>query len=266
MPTRKLSSYEKNHLRKFGKSNINIADYAETPVEYITGKVEFYSRIFDINQDTLIPRIETEELVKLALNYLIKNNYKKINIADIGTGCGAIGISLFLELEKLNITSEIYLSDISEKALKVAKVNAKKLINQNISAKGRPASGWKIFKSDLLTNYPKNQKFDLILANLPYIPSERINYLDSSVKDYEPHIALDGGPDGLKHIRKLLKQAKNRLKPRGKIILEIDHTHTLNELENISAFSTKGRPASGWKVEIKLDNFERSRFAILSLR
>ena len=258
MNSRILTPYERTHLSRFGKNDININDYGEMPVEYITGKVEFFGRVFEINQDVLIPRIETEELINLALNNLPPSTSHiphSLVIADVGTGCGAIGITLSLELSKLKIPHQIYLSDISEAAIQIAKNNAKKLLSQLLLHPSPFTLHPQIFQSDLLVNYPNDLKFDLIIANLPYIPTARLAYLESSVTDYEPNLALDGGPDGLKYIRQLIKQAEKRLLPDGKILLEIDHTHSLYELKVMN---------KKLKVEVKLDSFERSRFAILT--
>ena len=86
-------------------------------------------------------------------------------------------------------------------------------------------------KSNLFDSYLKNLKFDLIVANLPYIPSARIPKLPESVKDFEPHLALDGGSDGLKLINKLIAQSQSRLKPKGVLLLEIDETHKIKDLK-----------------------------------
>jgi release factor glutamine methyltransferase len=217
--TRKLSPYEQTHLARFDKRDINIKDYGETPVEYITGKADFYNRVFSVNEQVLIPRIETEELVDLAVAEAkrLKAELAKdtLVIADVGTGSGAIGVTLSLELNQ-----HVYISDISEKEVAVAQKNA-----DNLGAHVTTLA------SDLLTGYPENITFDVLLANLPYIPQQRIDSLASSVKDYEPHVALSGGPQGLSLIHRFLKQAADMLAPTGVIFLEVDHTHTsVNEL------------------------------------
>jgi len=93
---RQLSPYEKTHLARFGQGQINLADYGEMPVEYITGQVEFSGRVFKINQQVLIPRLETEELVQIAVDLAVKKSSRRdqLVIGDIGCGCGAIGITL----------------------------------------------------------------------------------------------------------------------------------------------------------------------------
>ncbi|MBT3249756.1 MAG: peptide chain release factor N(5)-glutamine methyltransferase [Candidatus Pacebacteria bacterium] len=243
--TRKLSPYEKTHLQRFGKGDIDIADYGEMPVEYITGKVEFGEQVFEVNKNVLIPRVETEEFVNLALEKIEK---EEVTIADVGCGSGAIGISVWLELQKKTVATQMYLSDISAEAIKVTKRNVSNLIEEDENIK--------IFKSDLLESYPKDVKFDLIMANLPYIPSGRVAILDESVRKYEPHLALDGGEDGLKHIERLIKQAKDRLNPGGVILLEVDYTHDDEYLRRKLALDDM-------QLETKQDQFQRMRFAII---
>lgn len=202
----------------------------EKPLEYITGFADFYKRRFIVSQDILIPRIETEEIIKIVLDHYQPE--KEYIIADVGTGSGCIGITLALELPN----SKIYLSDISPKALKIASKNAHKHLT----------SFPPIFLSNLLSDYPSDLLFDVIVANLPYIPTTRIPKLPKSVRNFEPKIALDGGPDGLKLINKLITQLPLHLKPNGLAILEIDDTHK------------KFFP----NYEVKKDQFGRDRFLI----
>jgi methylase of polypeptide subunit release factors len=107
--------------------------------------------------------------------------------------------------------------------------------------------------------------FDLIVANLPYIPSRRIKNLPSSVKDFEPHLALDGGKGGVESINRLIAQLPRYLKPEGVAILEIDDTHTLRKFKTppASPEAVRGRANSKFKMEIKKDRFGRNRFLIL---
>ncbi|MBU0578525.1 peptide chain release factor N(5)-glutamine methyltransferase [Patescibacteria group bacterium] len=246
--TRQLSPYEKTHLQRFGKGNINIANYDEMPVEHITGKVEFGGQVFEVNENILIPRVESEELINLALEKINGAKKEKIVIADIGCGSGAIGISLWLELQKIKVNAELYLSDISVTALTVTQKNVNTLIGKSNQVH--------ILKSDLLKNYPEDIKFDLIMANLPYIPTERIQVLDESVKKYEPHLALDGGSDGLKYIKKLIIQAKNRLNPGGVILLEVDYTHD-------EEFLRQNLLLKGLQLRVARDQFQRTRFVVI---
>ncbi len=252
---RHLSPYEYNHLLRHDIDPTQIDTYGEMPVEYITGHVEFGGQDFEVTAETLIPRIETEELVDLAFKELqtpaTTSPGESLVVGDVGTGCGAIGISLMLKaLRKPLLTSlEFYLSDISPEAIKVARQNSQRLL----PAGAQPSLTF--LTSDLLTNYPTDFQADLLVANLPYIPTDRIQSLESSVKDFEPSLALDGGEQGLSLIERFLKQVPAHLKPGGKVILEIDYTHTAEELQ---AFQPQ------LQVSIITDQFLRQRFAIMS--
>lgn len=199
------------------------------PPEYTRGLAKFYKRDFIVSPAVLIPRIETEEIIEQ-----VPANAKLI--ADVGTGSGCLGISL---AEKYPAAT-VYISDISNEALSIAR--------QNIQTKNVI-----ILKSNLLSGYPVNLLFDVIVANLPYIPSKRISRLLAAIRKYEPHLALDGGPDGATLINQLIKQLPTRLKPGGLAVLEIDDTHTLKVFDLPESFSG----------EIKKDRFERNRFIIL---
>lgn len=172
------------------------------PIQYITERVHFFGLIFEIKPSVFIPRPETEILIETAIN-LFKN--KKAIIFDIGTGSGVIGISLAKNL----CNSFVYASDIIDLAL--AKRNAKIHKVQNI----------KFIKASLFSSF-KYKKADLIISNPPYISTKEIEKLQPEIKFYEPHIAIDGGKDGLFFIRKIIKEAPNYLKKDGKLLLEID--------------------------------------------
>ena len=173
------------------------------PIAYIIKEKEFWSKNFFVSQDTLIPRPETELMIEKLIKIFKE---KKISILDMGTGSGCILISLLSELN----TSDGAGIDISKKALFVAKKNAKRhqVINR-ISFQNRSLDS------------KFNQKFDLIVSNPPYIKSDDIKNLTIDVKRYEPIIALDGGNDGLDLIKKVIYKAKNILKKRGMLALEI---------------------------------------------
>jgi release factor glutamine methyltransferase len=213
-----FSPYELNLLRQWAK-DVDPKSIGEKPVEYVTGHTEFCGLDFLVTQDTLIPRIESEQIVDLALKYIEGHSLAHPTIADIGTGSGCLGLSLASKLSKMNTPYSIFLSDISPRALKVADLNAQRLLHspENIF----------FIESNLLESYPQI-KFDLILANLPYIPSKNIHNLDSSVKDFEPKLALDGGKEGNLYINALLSKLPQFLNKRGRAIFEIDDTHTLD--------------------------------------
>lgn len=245
---RRLNPYEIEHLRRFGQEKLIGSDIGKTPVEYLTNKVEFCGNVFKVTKETLIPRIESEELVELAIATLKKRKKDvrtELALADVGCGSGVLGISVAEKLLSTNPTHPIhlYLSDFSETTLDIARQNAKKLLPNQVKVT--------FLISDLFEEY-KDAKFDLILANLPYIPHDRIEKLDSSVKDFEPRLALDGGDKGLEVIKRFLNKAPRFLKPEGTILLEIDETQDLTELVDETMTG-----------EIRKDQFGKNRFAII---
>lgn len=177
------------------------------PLAYIVGRREFYGLDLLVNLNVLIPRPETETLVELALSTAsMMEDPHKLVIADVGTGCGAIAISLARHLP----AARIYALDVSEQALEVAGCNVKvHTVADRVILRG----------GNLLE--PLSESADLIVANPPYIPSGRIPTLQPEVQR-EPRVALDGGSDGLDCIRALLAQAPGKLKDRGAILLELD--------------------------------------------
>ena len=130
---RKFTALEINHLLKFGVDpfNLNLNKIKEMPVEYITGFSEFYGRVFEVNNKVLIPRIETERLIDLALNFVRLKKLTKVKFCDVGTGSGVIGITFAKELEKRNIFFKATLSDISEDALKNCQEKCYGIRNKN---------------------------------------------------------------------------------------------------------------------------------------
>ena len=173
------------------------------PIAYITEEKEFWSKIFFITSDALIPRPETELMVEKIIK-IFKN--KNISILDIGTGSGCILISLLSELTN----SQGVGIDISKKALTIAKKN---------SEKHRTKNKIKFLNKSLESRL--YQKFDLVVSNPPYIKSSDYKNLKEDVKKYEPRIALDGGNDGLDLIKKVIYKTKDILKVKGILALEI---------------------------------------------
>ena len=177
------------------------------PIQYINGKENFFSRDFIVNENVLIPRYETEELVE---NILYKiddyfDDYSAIDLCDVGTGSGAIAITLALEEPKLNVVA----TDISEEALEVAKANASELDAQVT-----------FYQGDMLEPLiDRQQKFDIFVSNPPYIPQDQ--EIESVVKDNEPHVALFGGNDGLYFYRKIFKDVRHVLKDRALLAFEM---------------------------------------------
>lgn len=179
------------------------------PLQYIVGSQDFYGRTFTVSPSVLIPRPETELLVETIIkeaNQLLQDK-ESIDIVDIGTGSGAIAITLALEKTGWNVTTV----DISQEALIVAKGNAERLEANLVFYQGS-------LLEPLIAN---NQKVDIIVSNPPYIPSKDIESLMFEVRDYEPILALDGGIDGLDFYREIITQSKEVLRKPGLIGFEI---------------------------------------------
>ena len=175
------------------------------PVAYITGKKEFWSESFLVNDSTLIPRPETELLIYKLIAFF-KN--KSINILDIGTGCGCILLSI---LKELNFSKGVGI-DISKKAIQIANVNSKRIGMLN-------RSKFKVMDLEKLNE----GKYDLIVSNPPYIPTKDIKNLSKDIINHEPIVALNGGVDGLDLIKKVIYKSNHLLKKHGLLALEIGH-------------------------------------------
>lgn len=182
------------------------------PMQYITHKQEFYGMPFYVDENVLIPQPDTEILVEEVVN-LAKNQQE--NILDIGTGSGAIGIALASNITSANIT----ISDISKKALEIAKKNA---IENKVIQK------IKLVQSNLFENIEGT--FSIIVSNPPYIETEIIKELPKQVQN-EPILALDGGKDGLTFYRKLVEEAPNYLRQGGYLCMEIGYNQKEDVLE-----------------------------------
>jgi len=186
------------------------------PIEHITHQKEFMKLNFFVDEHVLIPRQDTEILVEETIKIAKKINAKKI--LDLCTGSGAIAVSIAKYLPQAEITA----IDISNDALKIAKKNAR-----NNQVEDRIT----FISSDMFTNL-KNQKFDIIVSNPPYIKKSIIEQLNEEVKR-EPYIALDGGEDGLYFYRKIIKEAYQYLKYRGYLCLEIGFDQKIDVIELI---------------------------------
>ena len=176
------------------------------PLQYILGYTEFMGMTFKVNEDTLIPRQDTETLVETVVT---KIGSKKLRVLDIGTGTGCIGISI----AKLCPNTEVTLLDYSDAVLSVAKENAE--LNE---------VEVEFVRCDILEEIPKGE-FDLIVSNPPYIETDTIFSLDNIVSSYEPVEALDGGFDGLMFYRRIIEEvAKEILTDDGAVVFEIGYT------------------------------------------
>lgn len=190
----------------------------QEPWEYIRGYAYFRGERYIVNRNTLIPRIETEQLVDIAISLIKENSYSKV--FDIGTGTGCIIISLAKEIDNRENRISFVAADISTHALDIAKQNASNLKVKNIN-----------FKSENLINKFWLSNESLIIANLPYIPSKMYQELQPSVKDYEPKIALEGGRDGLSYYKKLFSIIEKSEKEVD-LLIEIEPT-TLSAFKKI---------------------------------
>ncbi len=179
---------------------------AHVPVAQLIGNKEFMGLEFNITPDVLIPRPETEIMVQMAIEILgpIK---QPITVADIGTGSGAIAVSMLHYLDNVTVDAV----DISAAAIDVAKSNAEKL---------GVANRLNCFEGDLLQPL-SGRKYDAIISNPPYIPTPVIAELAPEVAEHEPRLALDGGDDGLKYYHRIIDDAVALLKPDGFLALEV---------------------------------------------
>ena len=239
------------------------------PIAYIIGHKEFYDLDFIVTPDVLIPRPETETLIDDVLEHIrhlsasleakknqpsllqptTHNLQPNLDIADVGTGCGCIAITLAKQLPGANI----WAFDISKKALSIARKNSLNCKANNI----------KFIENDLLSGV--RQKFDIVCANLPYLDKDLKALLGSSRSDFaglkfEPKLALSGGPDGLDLYRKLITQLKYILKPGGVFFCEIG---TSKQAGNLIELIKKHLPAA--KTEIKKDLAGLDRVVIAKL-
>ena len=189
------------------------------PVAYITGYKEFWKYKFKVDRNVLIPRPDTETIIEQVLKELDINSSKKI--LDVGTGSGCIIISILKERKRCFGVG----IDISKNAVKLAKFNAKiQHIDNRI----------KFLNSDIDNFY--RDKYDLIISNPPYIESFKINDLEDDVKSHEPRVALDGGVDGYKKIKLIIKKSSILIKKRGKLFLELGINQTRETLKILNSY------------------------------
>lgn len=229
------------------------------PLQHITGSQEFMGLNFKVNENVLIPRQDTEILVEKALDLIEDKNRRKrkLQILDLCCGSGIIAISLAHYLTRRRIKTNILASDISKEALLLAQEN---------SIGNKVARQIRFIEGDLFSPFPKNRRgkgklqFDFILSNPPYIPSNDISTLMVEVRDHEPLIALDGGPDGLDFYRRILGEAHHYLAKGGIIIFEIGY----NQGEALAGLVEKAQAYN--LIEILGDYSGNHRLVILKRR
>jgi release factor glutamine methyltransferase len=179
------------------------------PVAYLVGTKDFYLLTFDVTPAVLIPRPDTETLVQAAIDHL--RGKPAPAVLDLGTGSGCVAVSVAHKVRAASVTAV----DVSPDAAEVAACNA---------AKHGVADRVTVRVGDLFAPLPADARFDLILSNPPYIPPSEIDTLDRDVKDYEPRLALDGGPDGLAFYRRIAAASARWLTPGGMVMVEVGWT------------------------------------------
>ena len=207
------------------------------PVQYIVGNVDFYGNIIEVNENVLIPRFETEELVDRTIKRL--KNKLNLDIVDLGTGSCCIAIAL-----AKNLDCNVDAVDISVSALQVAQKNA---INNHVNID--------FYFGDMLQ--PLSKKYDIIISNPPYIAYDE--EIMSIVKDNEPHIALYASNDGLYYYEKILSNCKKYLKKNGLIIFEIG----CNQAEKITSLAHQYLNCD---VVVEKDLQNKDRFVFISVK
>ena len=185
------------------------------PVSRIINKRNFWKRDFKLNEEVLDPRQDTEVLITAVLKYY-SNKFDKLDILDLGSGSGCIGLSLLEELKYSNVS----FLDVSKKALEIVKINAAEYNLENRSEYFQLNWNSKNWDSDLLKLRNKS-KFDIIVTNPPYIPTDEIKSLQREVKYFDPFVALDGGLDGLMAYKTIFSKFNRILKNSSKIFVEI---------------------------------------------
>lgn len=216
------------------------------PLQYLTGEEQFYGRTFAVNEEVLIPRPETEELVYGLLERVKGKEQESFTIVDVGTGSGAIAITVALELPQSTVIG----IDIAVESLEVAKLNAKRL--------GAEVS---FIEGDLLQPLlEEGKKVDIVISNPPYIPLDDIENLDPVVRDHEPKRALVGGMDGLDFYRCLMNQIPQILKSTGWIAFEVG----VGQGEDVAALVRAMYPTAHIEVVFDINGKDRLVFATIT--
>ncbi|WP_313990088.1 peptide chain release factor N(5)-glutamine methyltransferase [Gemella morbillorum] len=233
-----LELTEEDEQKYFQLINKHIKD--DTPLSHLVGFEYFYDRKFKVTSDVLSPRMETEELVYKVIDYIRKNNLTNIKILDLCTGSGIIGITLKKELEEFDV--KILASDISSRALTVAKENASSL-KADIS----------FVESDLFSNI--QDKFDIIVSNPPYIAHDDKKTIKENVLNYDPHLALFAGEEGMYFYRNIIEKSRSYLNEKGIMFFEIGY----DQKEKIITLGENNR----FETVVYKDINGRDRIAVL---
>jgi len=236
MPPAACSAFEALLARRLGRE----------PTAYIVGRREFYALALEVSPAAPIPRPETELLVDetLAQARRLQPARPKPHIVDVGTGCGAIALAVAMRLPVARVTA----TDASQDALDLARRNAQRL---GLSGRVRFVLG------DLLSplaGYARREPADIVVANLPYVPACEWEGLAPEIRCYEPRAALDGGPDGLRLIERLLGQAPAHVRSPGAVILEIAH----DQGAAVAALARRAFPAGAIAVKKDLASLDRA--------
>jgi len=179
------------------------------PLAYVTGSCEFYGLPMNVTPDVLIPRVDTEVLAAKCIEFCTSRGQTPMRVLELCTGSGCVGIALAAHARN----THVLMTDVSQKALAVARSN---ILKNGVSQTAR------CMEIDALAEPDRRiGEFDLIIANPPYIPHCDIPGLDRGVKDYEPHLALDGGVDGLDFYRAITANYKPLLRPGGGLYYEV---------------------------------------------
>ena len=212
----------------------------DVPLSHLVGFEYFYDRKFKVTKDVLSPRMETEELIYKAIEYVKANNKNNLKILDLCTGSGIIAITLKKELDEILI--DVVASDISEEAIEVAKENAQ-YHDTDVT----------FIQSDIFNNI--DDKFDIIVSNPPYIDRKDEVTMQDNVLKYDPHLALFAEEEGMYFYRKIIEQAKDYLKENGVMFFEIGY----DQKDKIIKLSKK----NGYLAQVYKDINNRDRMAFL---
>lgn len=231
-PDRPATASERDRLR-----GLVSRAAAHEPVQYLVGKADFFGRSFKVDASTLIPRTATESLIQIVLDWYrgtagSSEGPPDLRIADVGTGTGCIAITLARQIP----TCTLVATDIVGGALELARFNA---VEHEVADRIDFRSG------SLLDPLRDDRGFDVVCANLPYIPDDDWTALDSNVRDHEPATALRGGVDGLDLIRPLVEDIESCLNPGGLLVLEIDPSQSgiliemIEKLDSVASVSVE---------------------------